>query len=227
MSGAFQYRPKFKDIRIRPPKPGEEERPANDGLGLKPGQRPCEWAGCRAAATSRAPKSRDMLNEHYWFCQAHAGEYNRSWDFFAGMNEAQVRAAQEARMVGERPTWQFKASRFSREAALFASKMGSGAASKGAGAYADPLGVFTASQMNTDRGRPEKAAPARKLGRLEQRAMDELDLEAGADSAAIRSRYLELVKRFHPDSNGGDRSTEQKLARVIRAYKTLQAAKLV
>jgi len=223
MSGAFQYRPKFKDIRIRPPKPGEEEAPAaNDGLGLKPGQRPCEWAGCRQAATSRAPKSRDMLNEHYWFCQTHAGEYNRSWDFFAGMNEAQVRAAQEARMVGDRPTWQFKASRFSREAAAFAAKMGSGAPNKGAGAYADPLGVFTASQAGA-----AKAAPTRRLGRLEQRAMDELDLEASADGAAIRSRYLELVKRFHPDSNGGDRSTEQKLARVIRAYKTLQAAKLV
>jgi hypothetical protein len=222
MSGAFQYRPKFKDIRIRPPKPGEEEPAANDGLGLKPGQRPCEWAGCRAAATSRAPKSRDMLNEHYWFCQNHAGEYNRSWDFFAGMNEAQVRAAQEARMVGDRPTWQFKASRFSREAAAFAAKMGSGAPNKGAGTYADPLGVFSASQA-----RAEKPAPSRRLGRLEQRAMDELDLEAGADGPAIRSRYLELVKRFHPDSNGGDRSTEQKLARVIRAYKTLQAAKLV
>jgi hypothetical protein len=163
-----------------------------------------------------------MLNEHYWFCQAHAGEYNRSWDFFAGMNEAQVRAAQEARMVGDRPTWQFKASRFSREAASFAAKMGTGASAKGAGAYADPLGVFQAAEART----AQKPA-ARRLGRLEQRAMDELDLEAGADSAAIRARYLEMVKRFHPDSNGGDRSTEQKLSRVIRAYKTLQAAKLV
>jgi hypothetical protein len=100
--------------------------------------------------------------------------------------------------------------------------MGSGAPNKVAGAYSDPLGVFSASQT-----RAEKPAPTRRLGRLEQRAMDELDLEASADGPAIRSRYLELVKRFHPDSNGGDRSTEQKLARVIRAYKTLQAAKLV
>jgi curved DNA-binding protein CbpA len=40
-------------------------------------------------------------------------------------------------------------------------------------------------------------------------------------------RYLELVKRCHPDANGGDRSAEHKLQRVIRAYKTLQKAKLV
>ena len=40
-------------------------------------------------------------------------------------------------------------------------------------------------------------------------------------------RYLELVKRCHPDANGGDRSAETKLQRVIKAYKTLQKAKLV
>ena len=34
------------------------------------------------------------------------------------------------------------------------------------------------------------------------------------------------MKRFHPDSNGGDRSAEDKLTRVIKAYKTLQKAKL-
>jgi DnaJ-class molecular chaperone len=36
-----------------------------------------------------------------------------------------------------------------------------------------------------------------------------------------------MVKRFHPDSNGGDRSTEQKLTRVLKSYKVLKAAKLV
>jgi hypothetical protein len=221
MSGAFQYRPKFVDIRIRPPKSGEEKAAEEDVHRLKPGERRCEWPGCPSKATARAPKSRDMMNEHYWFCQPHAGEYNKNWDFFAGMNEAEVAAAQAARATGERPTWQFKASRTSREAAAFAAKMGSGANGKGAGAYADPLGVFGGAQAKTE------APASRRLGRLEMRALEELDLDGQADSAAIRIRYLELVKRFHPDSNGGDRSTEQKLAKVLRAYKTLKSAKMV
>ncbi|HEX2560181.1 MAG TPA: molecular chaperone DnaJ, partial [Phenylobacterium sp.] len=37
----------------------------------------------------------------------------------------------------------------------------------------------------------------------------------------------ELVKRFHPDSNGGDRSSEPKLQRVIRAYQSLRKAGMV
>ncbi|MFV4649299.1 hypothetical protein ACNJUT_22150, partial [Mycobacterium tuberculosis] len=97
------------------------EQDQSDVLSLKPGEKPCEWPDCRKAATARAPKSRERLDDHYWFCQGHAGEYNKGWDFFAGMTEADVAAAQAARAVGERPTWQFKASKFSREAASFSS----------------------------------------------------------------------------------------------------------
>jgi hypothetical protein len=41
MSGAFQYKPKLVDIRVRPPKP-EEEEADNDVLSLKPGEKPCD-----------------------------------------------------------------------------------------------------------------------------------------------------------------------------------------
>jgi len=58
-------------------------------------------------------------------------------------------------------------------------------------------------------------------------ALADLDLDATAKGPAIRVRYIELVKRCHPDANGGDRSAEHKLQRVIRAYKTLRKAKLV
>ena len=221
MSGDYQYRPKFVDMRVRPPKAGEDAPQREDVHSLKPGERPCEWPGCRIAATARAPKSREMMNQHYWFCQPHAAEYNRNWDFFAGMSEGEVAKAQAARLTGERPTWEFKASRMSREAASFAAKMGGGAGGKGPGAYADPLGVLGVGEA----ARPAK--PVRQLGKIERRALEEMDLDETADTAAVRVRYLELVKRFHPDSNGGDRSTEQKLGRVLRAYKTLKAAKLV
>ncbi len=214
MPGAFQYKPKFVDIRVRPPKDGEAEAQA---LGLKPGEKRCEWPDCRRAATARSPKSRERLEDHYWFCQAHAGEYNRGWDYFAGMTEADVAAAQAARATGERPTWQFKASRFSREAASFSARVGTGRG------YRDGFGLFGGG-----RGRgSETDAPSRHLGRLERRALTELDLDEDADAGAIRVRYLDLVKRCHPDTNGGDRSTEDKLQRVLKSYKILRNAKMV
>ena len=221
MAEAFRYKPKFVDIRIRPPKPEEDEaqRP-----GLKPGERGCDHPGCLSPATARAPKARQLMDEFYWFCAPHAAEYNKGWNFFAGMSDDQVASFQETESkTGGRPTWQFKAGRLSREAAAFAAKFGSGASGKGAGAYADAFDVFGRGGAGPKPG----AEPAgRKLGNLERKALGELDLGGEADGPAIRARYLDLVKRFHPDSNGGDRSAEDKLTRVIRAYKTLQKAKL-
>jgi hypothetical protein len=212
MSGAFQYRPKFVDIRVRPPKPDEDVR-ADDVNALKPGERACDHPGCRVAAATRAPKSRDMLNEHYWFCTPHAAEYNRHWDFFSGMNEAQVRAYQAGSSTGDRPTWAFEASRRSREAMA--------ARSSTDRAFADPFGLFAAA-----RRRAEQAAQERKIGKIERGALADLDLDASAQPQAIRARYIELVKRCHPDANGGDRSAEHKLQRVIRAYQALRKAKM-
>ena len=42
---------------------------------------------------------------------------------------------------------------------------------------------------------------------------------------ALRQRYSELVRRYHPDRNGGDRSLEAKLGAVIAAYQTLKGAR--
>ncbi|AZS20299.1 MULTISPECIES: J domain-containing protein [unclassified Caulobacter] len=216
MSRPFEYRPKFYDIRVRPPKEGEDD-PAHDVLGLKPGEKRCDHPDCRLAGSAKAPKSRDMPNDHYWFCQRHAAEYNKNWNFYAGMSEAQIRAEQETeRMTGGRPTWSFKADANSREAAAMAAR--------DARHFADPFGIFRAQQR---RAEAERSAAERRLGKLERQALADLDLEATADGAAIKTRYKELLKRCHPDANGGDRSAEHKLQRVIKAYKQLQKSGMV
>ena len=218
MAGAFQYKPKFVDIRVRPPSPEDDARVEDDVFALKPGQRACDHAGCRVAATARAPKSRDMLNEHYWFCQPHAAEYNRNWNFFAGMSEGEVRARQAQSAGGDRPTWEFKAGRFSREAAAASAGFAHG---KG---YRDPFNLFG---QGGGAQRPANEPERRKLGKMERNALADLDLEDSADGPKIRARYIELVKRCHPDSNGGDRSAEHKLQRVIKAYQVLRKAKMI
>ena len=216
MPAAFQYRPRFVDIRVRPPSKDEDAR-AEDVNALKPGERACDHPGCRLAATARAPKSRDMLNEHYWFCQPHAAEYNRNWNFFAGMSEGEVRRRQhEELFTGGRPTWEMKAGRMSREAAAFSAKF-----RKGEG-YRDPFNLFG---RGGPRPAPEPEGP--KLGKIERNALAELDLEAGADGPKIRARYTELLRRLHPDSNGGDRAGEHRLQKVIRAYQALRKAGMV
>ena len=141
-------------------------------------------ARVQLACDSRAPRSRQDLENHYHFCQPHAGEYNKRWNFFEGMSEGEQKKFREGAQTGHRPTWEFKASRGSREAAAFAAKFGSGAAGKGAGAYGDKFDLFGGGGSG-----PKVKAETRQLGKLEQRALAELDLEMSADTAAIRTRY--------------------------------------
>jgi curved DNA-binding protein CbpA len=51
-----------------------------------------------------------------------------------------------------------------------------------------------------------------------------LGLREDADLHAVRRRYSELVRRFHPDRNGGDRSHEALLQSVVEAYQLLRRA---
>jgi hypothetical protein len=211
MARAFQYKPKFIDIRVRPP--SEDDDVQKDVYSLKPGEKPCDHPDCRKAGETRAPKSPELMNQYYWFCQPHAAEYNRNWNFFAGMTDEEVDKRQiDERMTGGRPTWDFKASSRSRTSA--AAKRGP----KGE-VFSDPFAMF---------GGAKGSAPVqgRHLGKLERNAFADLDLLETADGPTIRARYTELVKRCHPDANGGDRSAEHKLQRVIKAYQTLRKAKL-
>lgn len=203
MSGAFHYRPKFVDIRVK--KPGAE--PAREES-----ERACDHTGCARAGEHRAPKARDRANEFWWFCREHAGEYNKRWNYFEGMSEGEFINFQASEEVGHRPMWSFKPGRNER---LSASRFFKNAAP------GDNYGLF----RNGEKG----AAPApreRNYSSVQIKALDVLSLEPGATAIEIRTRYAELVKRWHPDSNGGDRSTEQMLTKAVQAFQLLKKAGL-
>ena len=210
----FEYRPKFVDIRVRPPKAGEEEQKAareEDVFHLKPGQRPCDRAGCRLPADAKAPKSRTMQNEFYWFCQRHAAEYNQTYDFFDGMTEAEITAFQASATYGHKQTW----------------RMGGGPiGAAGRAARLNPNRWRGRHWFDNGEGEAERTPQQRDRTRLQTRALDELELPHHATPEQVREKYGILIKRFHPDSNGGDRSMEGKLNLVIRAYKALKSSGL-
>ena len=58
----------------------------------------------------------------------------------------------------------------------------------------------------------------------ERKALDTLGVDLGATRADIKARFKMLVKRHHPDANGGDRGSEDRLREVIQAYNYLKSA---
>ena len=73
-------------------------------------------------------------------------------------------------------------------------------------------------------GAPRYQASDRKLKTLEAKALDTLGLNVSSTPSDIKTRYKELVKRHHPDANGGDRASEERFRAVIEAYKLLKQA---
>jgi hypothetical protein len=200
--------PLFDCIRV---KPGEDRRLR----GELPG---CNWPNCTQSATHRAPKGRNREREYWRFCLDHVREYNQSYNFFAGMSDDAVARYQKDAITGHLPTWRIgmiggKGRGKTKPRRLFAETFGSD----------DPFDIlreFGGPRSGAAQSRAD--AERRTLRNAERKALHALGLEDGAVSTDIKARFKELVKRHHPDANGGDRASEDKLREIIEAYNYLK-----
>jgi hypothetical protein len=198
--------PHFDRIRVKPnPEQSERvDRPA------------CDWKGCEAAATHRAPKGRQREKEYWNFCLAHVREYNQSYNFFAGMSDDAVARYQKDSITGHRPTWKIGMNGPINEAVKRRARH-----SDFDGAD-DPFDVFKETGGRWRAG-SEPPAEGRMIRNAERKALSDLGLENDASKADVRTAFKALVKQHHPDTNGGDRSTEDRLRDIIQAYKYLKS----
>ena len=197
------------------------DSPLFDRIRVKPGQDRtvrvsspvCDWPGCEQSGTHRAPKGRGREGEHWRYCLDHVREYNQSYNYFAGMSDDAVLKFQKDALTGHRPTW----------------KMGTGKNADPGRFYAessiDPFTLFREFGGHGS-GAAEAKPETRTIRNVERRAFDTLGLELSATKVEIKARFHELVKRHHPDSNGGDRSTEDRLVEIIQAYNYLKSVNL-
>jgi curved DNA-binding protein CbpA len=205
------------------------DSPLFDGIRVKPDQNrrakkelpPCEWPGCSHAGGHRAPKGRDQEHEYWNFCVNHAREYNQSYNFFKGMSESAVASYQKDALTGHRPTWKMGMNKPTSRARP---KRGNG--NEGLDDAADPFSVF--SEMNGQRRwKPQAETKAKAETRMvynaERKALRVMGLEASATLEDVKVRFKALVKQHHPDANGGDRSSEDRLREIIQAYNYLKS----
>ena len=169
----------------------------------------CGVPGCNEPGEFRAPLvpgDFDGPGAWRWLCLDHVREHNARYNFFDGMTPEEIQAAQSPVAGWERATRLFSAP---------------GADPGPAWAdFADPLDAIAA------RFRPGE--PRRRVARFtadERHALGVLGLKDDTDLHAVRRRYSQLVRRYHPDRNGGDRSHESKLGEVIAAWQKLKGAR--
>ncbi len=169
----------------------------------------CQHPGCTRPGPHRAPMGRRHEGKYFNFCITHVQEYNKTYNYFAGMTDDAVAAYQKDALTGHRPTWTLGVN----------GKAGAAPEPE----ILDPLGMF--EKARRQKAQTEEAAKPR-VGRVAAKAFETLGLDETTEKDAIRARYKALVKRLHPDANGGDRSREDKLREIINAYNTLKSAGL-
>lgn len=175
---------------------------------------PCQRPGCPEAGEFRAPGERtpgfDGPGDYRWFCLDHVREFNAGYNWFEGMNAEEIMAAQHPAAGWDSETRAFRPTAGIDDAPRWAD-------------FKDPIDAIS---KRARRMHPQQRPDGRPVTPDERRALETLGLALDADRKALRARYSQLVRRYHPDRNGGDRSLEGKLQRVVEAYNLLKSSRM-
>ncbi len=164
----------------------------------------CAVPGCGEPGEYKAPLEPANFNgpgSWQFLCLDHVREHNSRYNYFQGMSAEEISAAQ--RIYGG----------WDRSVRVFSPTAG---AIPAWADFDDPLDVIAGRFRN---GRQQEVS---RFSGPERRALSVLGLGEDTDRHALRSRYSKLVRRYHPDKNGGDRSHETRLREVIEAYQSLR-----
>ena len=182
--------------------------------------RSCGHPTCHEAGEFRAPGGRghgfDGPGEWQWLCLEHVREFNAGYDWFEGMSAEEIFDAQSP------------ASGWRTESPSFRPTAGVDGMPRWAD-YDDPLEAVSAraAGIKSRARREAEMAMDGRFSRDEAQALEELGLGTDVDRRKLRRRYSELVRRYHPDRNGGDRRHEARLNRVVEAYQTLRKSSAI
>ncbi len=186
-----------------------EAKPRNPRFhGRTPRDGQCDEPGCDQPGEFRAPLSPggfDGPGHYRWLCLDHVRAFNASYNYFRGMSPEQITEAQNPLHGWERATRAFASASDTPRWSDFS----------------DPLEAIQARFAAT---RPKDRADGRPLSDGNRRDLKTLGLDVDADRRALRQAYSDLVRRYHPDRNGGDRSHEKALQATVEAYNRLKGA---
>ena len=176
----------------------------------------CAEPGCTEPGEFRAPplagsaQGADGPVHYRWLCLDHVRAFNAGYNYFAGMSPDEIHEAQRPYAGWERETRAFSATGGADRPPRWAD-------------FADPLDAIGARFRGRIKDHAERK-DGKPLSGRDREALRTLALDVDSDRMALRKRYSELVRRYHPDRNGGDRSHEAQLRKVIEAYQQLKGS---
>jgi hypothetical protein len=205
----------FDSIRVKPRNEAAAKAAAREE------HPPCQHKGCTKPGPHKAPMGRGRDGEFFNFCEPHVRQYNATYNYFDGMSDDEVADYHKEASHGHRPTW-----KTGTNADMPGDKGGKRTADSQKFAEARAQRTQNFYAWRAQKAREDAIEPKRRVKPLQQKSLDVLGLSDTATKAEVKSRYKDLVKTHHPDVNGGDRSSEDKLREIIQAYNLLKQAGL-
>ena len=162
----------------------------------------CEWENCKEIGDYKAPLERDNSKNFKWLCEEHIKLFNKSWDYFLGMNQSEIENFLKSDMTWHRPTQRFGSSD------NFFNILWNNALNDKFNFFKNDKNVHNLN--------------GKKLSEKDIDAFKIMGLELNASWPIIQKKFKTLVKKFHPDKNSGNKQFEDKLKRITLAYSHLK-----
>ena len=180
------------------------------------GLRRCDHPHCSENGRFPAPKSRESRDGRWLFCLEHVRQYNAGWDFFRGMTDDDIQKYQREDVLGHRPTWKLGTKPQDEDPKVWVK---------------DDLGILAdvgvrmgeAQKDSRRKSSAELRLPPKDREALQALGFDLATLTLPMEKGVLKKQYKTMVKRYHPDANGGDREAEERLKSITQAYAYLQS----
>ena len=166
----------------------------------------CDHDLCTELGEYKAPKSRLQLNEYYLFCLKHVTAYNKSWDFYKGLNVDQIELSIRKDAIWDRPSWPLKGNPHNIISQLKEF-------------FNNYYGLF--EKEKDFQNFLKKNTVEEKLNIEEYKSLKILELSLPISLEKIKKKYKKLVKIFHPDVNNNNKKAENHFKEINEAYKVL------
>ena len=164
-------------------------------------KRKCWKKDCIKAGVYKAPKSKNELKNYIWFCEDHIKEYNKKWDYCKDMSQIEIEKHIQLDTIGWRPTWNFSTSNLKLK--------------NFEKIFINYFGFFKKKKKNQEK--------FIKRNSSFQNTLKILNIKSGEITMkTAENKYKQLVKKYHPDKNKGDKKYEEKLKKINQAFEEIK-----
>ena len=161
----------------------------------------CDWENCDQPGSYKAPVEKDNSKKYRLLCLEHIKLFNKKWNYFSDMSDQQIEYFVKSDLIWHKTTKSFGSSE------NFFNILWNNALD-------DKLNIFKSSNFRDFK--------KTKVSQQDKDALEVMNLNQEVKWEQIQAKFKELVKKYHPDKNQGNKKFEEKLKKITLAYSQLK-----